>query len=630
MTNPIETSIIIRTYNEEKHLARLLEGILSQGYKKWEIIIVDSGSTDRTLDIAKHYPLTILTIPKESFSFGYSLNTGCEKAAGDYLIFVSAHTYPLNNQWLENMTQPFEDPRIGMVYGRQIGNEITKISEAKDLLLNFGEKSRILVEESFGNNANAAILKSLWEEIPFDPSLPGLEDVDWAHKIQKKDYYVYYKADAVIYHIHDETYRQIYNRFKRETIAYKTIFPDYHYSKHRAFWVAVLAMARDISFGISHKKPIKNIISAVPYRFFEFRGCRDGYLHQGPLEKNLKKELYFPQKNRNVVICGANKHKLTETEIPSLQDEEVLISVRYVGVCGTDLDILEGNLDYYKSGRAQYPIIPGHEFSGIVAAVGRSVYEFVPGDKVVGECIMGCGTCQDCCSNRPLSCKNRQELGVLNFDGAYTRYLKMPAQFLHKLPSEAPLEKACLIEPLAVSLRAINKLLRGSDHSPGKVGILGFGAIGNLCAQILNFRGYEVTVFDHNPLRIRGLGNSRILGRKDITDLGHFEYLIEATGQTEVLRRVLEESKPGVKILLLGLPYSPIDFNFEKVVCLDKTIIGSVGSTKYEFVQAIATYEMLDLESLVQNFFPLEDYETAWLRHRRGQVPKAILKIRED
>ncbi|MEN6318266.1 MAG: glycosyltransferase family A protein [Syntrophaceae bacterium] len=281
----VETSIIIRTYNEGKHLARLLDAVLSQDYRDWEIIIVDSGSTDDTLEIARKYPVKMVNIPKEKFTFGYSLNVGCKNALGSYLVLVSAHTYPLNNKWLGNMVKPFEDLRVGMVYGRQIGNEITKVSEAKDMLLNFGEKSKILVEESFGNNANAAIRKSLWNKIPYDEKLPGIEDIDWAHKIQKNGFYVYYRADAVIFHIHDETYSQIYNRFKRESIAYKTIFPDYPYEAGKTAIVYALAVLKDIYFGFTKKMPLRKILTAVPYRIAEYKGWRDGYYQEGNFER---------------------------------------------------------------------------------------------------------------------------------------------------------------------------------------------------------------------------------------------------------------------------------------------------------------------------------------------------------
>lgn len=337
--------------------------------------------------------------------------------------------------------------------------------------------------------------------------------------------------------------------------------------------------------------------------------------------------MYFPQKNRRVIISGRNQHRLDESEIPLIEDDDVLISVQYVGVCATDLDVLGGTLDYYRSGQASYPIVPGHEFSGIIAETGRVVRGFKAGDKVVGECILGCGICSYCKQNMPVCCEQRKELGVMNFNGAYARYLKMEARFVHKLPPDAPLEKACLIEPLAVSIRGVKKLFAGEDGSPRHVAVLGYGTIGNLCAQLMASKGHPVTVFDRNPGRLRSIKTGNIKGEREIDGLERFDHIIEATGQEEVLGKVLHDSATGVKILLLGLPYSVIEFNFEHIVSYDKTVIGSVGSTGDEFEEAIGIYTELDTDSLTENIFPLEAYETAWHRQRHGHVTKAILAM---
>ncbi|MEN6318265.1 MAG: alcohol dehydrogenase catalytic domain-containing protein [Syntrophaceae bacterium] len=349
------------------------------------------------------------------------------------------------------------------------------------------------------------------------------------------------------------------------------------------------------------------------------------------MNAKLKKDLYFPDKNLSVVISGPGLHHLDETGIPDIGVDEVLINIQYVGVCSTDLDVLEGNLGYYRSGWAKYPIIPGHEFSGIIALAGTKVAGLMPGDKVVGECILGCGACAQCLAESPINCKARKEVGVLNFNGAYSRYLKMPARFVHKLPDEASLNKACLIEPLAVAVRGINKLFLGENSRQKKlIAVLGHGTIGNLCAQLITLRGHDIVIFDNNPLRIRDLKiNEHVGGETNIVGLDRFDYIVEATGNPDVLKKALGESKTGVKILLLGLPYASFDFNFESIVSHDKTILGSVGSSKKEFDQAVDIYEKMDLDSLTRNVFPLSNYEKAWQHHKNGQVAKAILRINE-
>ena len=125
-------SIIIRSYNEERHIGRLIIGIQKQriyNSSAIEIILVDSGSTDSTVSIAKKLGAKVIEIPKEEFSFGRALNIGCASALGSILLFVSAHVYPVYNDWLEIILNCFDDKNVGLVYGRQIGNEITKFSE---------------------------------------------------------------------------------------------------------------------------------------------------------------------------------------------------------------------------------------------------------------------------------------------------------------------------------------------------------------------------------------------------------------------------------------------------------------------------------------------------------------------
>ena len=157
-----ETSIVIRTRNEERHLGRLLEAIREQTYTAWEILLVDSGSTDATLEVAHRYipESHIHHIAPHEFTYGRSLNLGCRQARGRYLVFVSAHTYPVNNTWLSNLVRPFDDPMVAMVYGRQRGVAFSRLSEERDLERMFGVTSKVLIDEPFGHNANSAVRRA--------------------------------------------------------------------------------------------------------------------------------------------------------------------------------------------------------------------------------------------------------------------------------------------------------------------------------------------------------------------------------------------------------------------------------------------------------------------------------------
>ena len=171
-------SVIIRSYNEEKHLGRLLEGIAQQTVKNVEIILVDSGSTDGTLAVAARYPVQVVHIAPEEFTFGRSLNLGIQAASADLLAFASAHVYPVYPDWLEKLLAPFTDPQIALVYGKQRGGETSKYSERQIFASWYPNDAQQYQESPFCNNANAAVRRSLALEHPYNETLPGLEDLE--------------------------------------------------------------------------------------------------------------------------------------------------------------------------------------------------------------------------------------------------------------------------------------------------------------------------------------------------------------------------------------------------------------------------------------------------------------------
>ena len=140
-TNPI--SIIIRTYNESEYIENLLIALKSQTLKDIEIILVDSESTDNTVEIAQKYCDRIINIKKSEFTFGYSLNKGIEQATHNHLVLISAHTIPCNKTYLEKLTKPLSDLSVAMVYGKQVGDVYSRFPEYQDLLRTFNDQPLI-------------------------------------------------------------------------------------------------------------------------------------------------------------------------------------------------------------------------------------------------------------------------------------------------------------------------------------------------------------------------------------------------------------------------------------------------------------------------------------------------------
>lgn len=288
-------SIIIRSFNEEKHIGRLLEGIHQQSLaNEIEIILVDSGSTDATVAIAKENGATILHIQPDEFSFGRALNYGCTTANGKFLLFASAHVYPVYTNWIEQMLAPFANEKIALVYGRQIGNEITKYAEHQVFKKWFPEESNDNQQTPFCNNANAVIRKCLWQQQAFDESLTGLEDIAWAAAIQQKGYGIAYNAKASIVHVHEESFEKIKNRYRREAIALKIILPKEHISFFDFLRLSMGNIMNDAYHALHDGVFFKHIIPIIRFRVMQFWGTYLGFTQKGEITTQLRKRFYYP------------------------------------------------------------------------------------------------------------------------------------------------------------------------------------------------------------------------------------------------------------------------------------------------------------------------------------------------
>ncbi|QEM12001.1 glycosyltransferase family 2 protein [Mucilaginibacter rubeus] len=292
--SPICT-LIIRSYNEQKHIGKLLEGIKKQSiYNQVEVILVDSGSTDQTAAIAREAGVTVVNINPEDFSFGRALNVGCKHAKGKFLLFASAHVYPLYTDWIEKMVKPFEKEKVALTYGRQVGNEITKYSEEQLFKKWFPDKSNYDQKIPFCNNANAMIRKSLWEELPYDEELTGLEDLDWATKIMQKGHAIAYEATATIVHVHEETPARIKNRYRREAVALKNIYPDEKFNFFTFLRLSIGNIWSDSVHALHDGKFIKEFRFIVIFRTLQFWGTYKGYRQQAVPDETLRMRFYYP------------------------------------------------------------------------------------------------------------------------------------------------------------------------------------------------------------------------------------------------------------------------------------------------------------------------------------------------
>lgn len=325
MLTPVpKISIVIRCYNEERHIGRLLCGILEQTIQNVEIIIVDSGSTDATVSIASRYPVKIISIKPEEFSFGRALNMGCRAATGEIVVIASAHVYPVYRNWLEEMISPFQDPEVALVYGKQRGHSNSQYSEHQIFQKWFPNQSNFNQDHPFCNNANSAIRRTLWEKNCYDENLTGLEDLDWAKRIQTSGYKIVYLAPAEIVHVHDEKPQQIFNRYRREAIALKNIFPYEKFSFFDFFRLVIANILSDWYHARRDRVLAQNFWDILIFRLMQFWGTYRGFSQQGTVTSKLKHTFYYPNtlSDNSDALDEANKNPENQIEYAKLIQRE--------------------------------------------------------------------------------------------------------------------------------------------------------------------------------------------------------------------------------------------------------------------------------------------------------------------
>ena len=295
-------SIVIRAYNEEKHIGRLLEGIRHQTLQDVEIILVDSGSTDKTVSVAETFGAQIIRIPSDEFTFGRSLNFGIRTATHELIVIASAHVYPVYHDWLETLLRPFEDQQVALTYGKQRGPESAKYSEQQVFQQWYPNHSKPKQETAFCNNANAAIRKSLWESHSYDETLTGLEDLAWGKWIKEQGFDIAYVAEAEVIHIHNETPHGVFNRYRREAMAFKNIHPESHFNVYDFARLTTMNILSDLWHAARDRMLWKNIASIFWFRFMQFHGTRMGYRETSLVTPQLRETFYYARERNQTLI----------------------------------------------------------------------------------------------------------------------------------------------------------------------------------------------------------------------------------------------------------------------------------------------------------------------------------------
>lgn len=289
-------SIIIRTYNESRYLPQLLDRIAAQDVppRSAETILVDSGSTDETVAIAEGAGCKVLRIDKADFSFGRSLNTGCQAAKGEVLVFISGHCVPEGRDWLARISGPLHRGEAAIAYGRQQGGAETRFSEHQ-LFRKYYPPTLLGAQNSFFcNNANAALLRRVWERYRFDEELPGLEDMDLGRRLVEAGMKIAYVPEASVFHHHHESWPQIKRRYEREAIALQKVMPSVHVTLADAFRYFLAGVFGDSAKALHQRQLLRKAGEIAAFRFCQFWGTWRGHNIHRALSRRMKERYFYP------------------------------------------------------------------------------------------------------------------------------------------------------------------------------------------------------------------------------------------------------------------------------------------------------------------------------------------------
>jgi L-iditol 2-dehydrogenase len=321
---------------------------------------------------------------------------------------------------------------------------------------------------------------------------------------------------------------------------------------------------------------------------------------------------------------------LEDIPIPEFSPYEVLVQVKAVSICGSDLRIYN-KIDPER--RMKYTL--GHELSGIVADLGDKVGNFKKGGRVASEICIGCGICRYCKRGLINLCKNVNEVGI-TVDGGMAEYVSIPARNLHLIPDSLSFEEATLADPLACSIRGLELAM----VVPGSwVAVVGPGPIGLLATQvakkILRAR-VIVTGTDENRIELaRTFGADYTFNIRtsdpveeilQITN-GGVDYTFEAAGNPKALQQAIQITRKNGSIVIMTV-HREIQINMEPVIRNELTLHGSICYNYKEFEQAIdlLAKKRIDVEPLINNIFRLEEAEEAFQFCFLRKGIKCILK----
>jgi len=307
------------------------------------------------------------------------------------------------------------------------------------------------------------------------------------------------------------------------------------------------------------------------------------------------------------------KQIILDKNFPDPPSDETLVRVNLAGICGTDLEILDGYMEYTG--------ILGHEFVGTVE---KSRNPTMVGKRVVGEINAGCGKCDSCMGGMQRHCPSRTVLGILKRDGAFAEFLSLPEKNLHVIPDSISNEQAVFVEPLAAAFEIKEQV---SLKPEWNVAVVGDGRLAQLIIQVIKLTCSNITCFGKHESKLEGLVQSGIKIKIGIesTDEKLFDLVVEATGSNSGFVDTMKLVKPRGIVILKSTIASRENLDLTPTIINEITLIGSRCGLFKPAIDALAS-GIISVNSMIDSTFPLEKFEDAIVHAKKPNTLKVFLK----
>jgi len=341
-------------------------------------------------------------------------------------------------------------------------------------------------------------------------------------------------------------------------------------------------------------------------------------------------------------LYGPRDLRWMETDIPELKENDMLIRVKYCGVCGTDQSIYSGESSFWADGLIHTPMTFGHEYSGVVEAVGKNVTTFKPGDRVVSDTGISCGICDFCREGNYLSCPQMKAVGTINAqDGGYAEYTVMPERHVFHLPKNVSFEQGALVEPVATGLYAVKV---GRINIGENVLIIGTGPIGLGAVPFAALSGArKVILAGRRDFKLElgaKFGADEIINTTkedlyarvmELTDGKGADVIIEASGSVDMFHESVRMANSCCRIAFVAFYEQPInDLNLDLMTIRGIQLLPVMGSPNMgQVVIKMMESGKVDFTPMITQVIPLHDAKKALmdLKANSGARIKILLEI---